>query len=229
MSWVTFVWALVLGACATMALPHLFIGLQRRTWENLFFVLAAISVAGIAFGELAIMHSRTPEEIARAIQWTHLPVFFLVLAIVGFVRSYFETGWLWLGLAACVTRFVSLIINFAWPQNLGFREITSLRHLKFFGDTVAMPEGIGNPWTHLGEVSSLLLLAFVVNASLGLWRRGSAENRRRAVFVGGSITVFIIVAAGLSALTHARVLHLPYLISFPFLGVVAAMGYELSD
>ena len=228
MSWVTFIWAVVIGACATMALPHLLIGIKRKTWENLFFAIAALSVAGIACGELAIMHSRTAEEIGRAIQWTHLPVFFLVLAIVGFVRFYFGTGRLWLGIAACVARLVSLVINFAFPPNLSFREITSLRQFSFLGETIAMPEGVVSPWTHLGELSSLLVLAFVVDASLTLWRRGTSEDRRRAAVVGGSITLFILVAAGLSALVHAKVIDLPYLVSFPFLGVIAAMGYELS-
>jgi PAS domain S-box-containing protein len=211
-----------------MALPHLLIGIKRKTWENLFFAIAALSVAGIACGELAIMHSRTAEEIGRAIQWTHLPVFFLVLAIVGFVRFYFGTGRLWLGIAACVARLVSLVINFAFPPNLSFREITSLRQFSFLGETIAMPEGVVSPWTHLGELSSLLVLAFVVDAWLTLWRRGTSEDRRRAVVVGGSITLFILVAAGLSALVHAKVIDLPYLVSFPFLGVIAAMGYELS-
>ena len=228
MSWVTFIWAVVIGACATMALPHLLIGIKRKTWENLFFAIAALSVAGITCGELAIMHSRTAEEIGRAIQWTHLPVFFLVLAIVGFVRFYFGTGRLWLGIAACVARLVSLVINFAFPPNLSFREITSLRQFSFLGETIAMPEGVVSPWTHLGELSSLLVLAFVVDASLTLWRRGTSEDRRRAAVVGGSITLFILVAAGLSALVHAKVIDLPYLVSFPFLGVIAAMGYELS-
>lgn len=77
MSWVTFIWAAVMGACATMALPHLVIGVKRRAWENLFFAIAALAVAGVAFGELAIMHSRTTEEVGRALQLTHLPVFFL--------------------------------------------------------------------------------------------------------------------------------------------------------
>ena len=229
MSLVTFIWSMVIGACATMALPHLLIGIKRRTWENLFFAIAALSVAGIACGELAIMHSRTAEEIARAIQWTHLPIFFLVLAIVGFVRSYFGTGRLWLGIAGCVARLVSLVINFAFPPNLNFREITSLRQFSFLRETIAMPEGVISPWTHLGELSSLLVLAFVVDASLTLWRRGTSEDRRRALVVGGSITLFIVVAAGLSALVHAKVIDLPYLVSFPFLGVIAAMGYELSD
>jgi PAS domain S-box-containing protein len=211
-----------------MALPHLLIGIKDKAWENLFFAMAAISVAGIAAGELGIMHSRTTEEIGRAQQWTHVPVTLLVLAIIGFVRSYFGTGRLWLGIAACGTRLVSLAINFAFPPNLNFREITGLRHFGFLGETVAMPEGVANPWTRLGELSSLLLLAFVIDASFTLWRRGSAEARRRAVVVGGSVTLFIVLAAGLSALIHARMVYLPYLISFPFLGVILAMGYELS-
>jgi PAS domain S-box-containing protein len=212
-----------------MALPHLLVGLKGRAWENLFFVLAALSVAGTAFGELAIMHSRTIEEIARAQRWTYLPVFFLIVAIVGFVHFYFGPGRLWLGIAACLTRLVALVINFAWQPSLNFREINGLRLFDFLGDTVAMPEGVISPWTRVGEVSSLLLLAFVVDASIALWRRGTSENRRRAVVLGGSIVLFIILAAGFSSLIHARVLHAPYLISLPFLGVVLAMGFELSN
>jgi len=228
MSWITFVWAMVIGACVVMALPHLLLGLKGKARANLFFVLAALSVGGIACGELAIMHSRSIEEIGRAIQWTHVPIVFLVLGIVGFVHSYFGTGRLWLGIAACGVRFVSLLINFALPPNLNFREITALRPNRFLGDTIALPEGHHSPWMRLGELSSLLLLAFVVDASLALWRRGRAEDRRRAAIVGGSIALFILLAGGLSALIHADVIKLPYLISFPFLGVIVAMGFELS-
>jgi PAS domain S-box-containing protein len=228
MSWVLFIWALVIGACAIMALPHLLIGVKGRAWENLFFALAALSVAGIAFGELAIMHSQTPEEIGRAQQWTHVPLFLLLVAITGFVHFYFGTGRLWVGIAACLVRLVGLVINFAIPPNLNFRQVTGLRHFDFFGETIAMPEGVVSPWTRVGELSSLLVLAFVIDASLTLWRRGSTEGRRRAVVIGGSITLFIVLAAGMSALIHARVIHLPYLISFPFLGVILAMGFELS-
>src|SRR4249920_427421 len=66
MSWVTFVFALVIGACVTIALPNLLTGIKGRRWENLFFVLAALSVAGIAWGELAMMHSRTVRECIMA-------------------------------------------------------------------------------------------------------------------------------------------------------------------
>jgi two-component system sensor kinase FixL len=228
MSWVTFIWALVFGACVIMALPHLLIGLKGWAWENLLFALAALSVAGIAFGELAIMHSQTAGEIGRAHQWTHVPVFFLYLGIIGFVFSYFRTGRLWLGIAGCGARFIALVLNFAFPPNLNFRAVTGVRRFDFLGETISMPEGLANPWTRVGELSSLLLLIFVVDASLRLWRQGSAESRRRAAFVGGSISLFVVLAAGAAALVHARVLQTPYLISFPFLGVILAMGFELS-
>ena len=228
MSWVTFIWALVIGACATMALPNLLAGIKGRRWENLFFVVAALAVAAIAWGELAMMHSRTTEEIGRFQQWTHLPLFFLVVAIAGFVRVHFGTGWLWLAVAACGVRLVSLIVNFASPPNVNFRQVTGLGHFDFFGEIVMLPEGVVSGWTRVGQVSSLLMLVYVVDASIKLWRKKGAENRRRAALVGGSITLFILVAAGLSALIHERVLHVPYLISLPFLGVVLAMGFELS-
>lgn len=228
MSWVAFIWALVIGACVIMALPNLLVGLRGRAWENLFFVLAALSVAGIACGELIMMHSRTIEQIGRAHQWTHVPVFLLIVGIAGFVHFYFRTGRPWLGIAACLTRLVSLAINFTAPPSLNFREITGVRLFGFLGETVATPEGVISPWTRVGELSSLMILIYVIDASLTLWRRGTAESRRRAAVVGGSITLFIVLAAGLSGLIHAGVLHAPYVISLPFLGVVLAMGFELS-
>ena len=228
MSWVTFIWAVVIGASVTMALPHLFIGLKGRAWENLLFALAALGVAGVAFGELAVMHAQTPQEIGRFLQWTHVPLFFAILGTIGFVRSYFGTGRVWLGVGVSVLRLVMLVINFAFPPNLNFREIDGLRVFNFLGEPVSMPFGVVGPWTTIGQVSSLLLLIFVVDASVSLWRRGTADGRRRAAVVGGTVTVFVLVSSGLAALTHARVVDLPYLVSFPFLGVIVAMGFELS-
>jgi PAS domain S-box-containing protein len=213
----------------TLGAIHFIVWLEdRRTWANLFFALAALAVAGIAAGEYWIMTAQTPEQIGRAQQWAHVPIFVLVIAIVGFVRLNFGTGRLWLGVAACAARAASLVINFALPPNLNFRQVTGVRHVEFLGQTVSVPEGVGSSWTRLGELSSLLVLAFVVDASVALWRQGKPESRQRALAVGGSITVFIIIAAGIGALINARIIHWPYLISLPFLGVIVAMGFELS-
>ena len=229
MSWVTVIWSMVAGASLAMALPHVFIAVkQRGAWVNLFFAIAALAVAGMAAAEVAMMHAQTTEQFGRALQWAHLPAFVIVVAIFGFVRLYFGTGRMWLGGAACVLRFVSLVINFAQPPNLNFREITSLRHFEFLGEMIASPDGIANPWTRLGQFSLLLLLAFVVDASLTLWRRGKPGDRRRAVVVGGSIFVFITLATGVSALILARMIESPNFVSLPFLAIITAMGFELS-
>lgn len=228
MTRVTLIWGLVIGACGTMALPHLFIGLrQRRAIPNVLFAICALSVAAIAVGELAIMTAQTTAQIGKAQQWTHVPIFTLTVALVCFVRLHFGTGRWWLGIAACALRGVALAINFALPPNLNFREVTAVQHLRFLGETVSVPEGVVSSWTHLGELSSLLVLAFVVDASIALWRAEKAAGRRRAVVIGGSIVFFILIAAGVGAMIHTKAVHWPYLISIPFLGVIAAMAFEL--
>ena len=96
------------------------------------------------------------------------------------------------------------------------------------GETIALPDGVASPWTRLAQLSSLLLLAFVVDASVALWRRGRPGDRRRAVVVGGSITVFILLAAGVSALILETTVKAPYFVSFSFLAIIVAMSFELS-
>ena len=46
--------------------------------------------------------------------------------------------------------------------------------------------------------------------------------------VGGSITVFILLAAGVSALILETTVKAPYFVSFSFLAIIVAMGFELS-
>ena len=212
-----------------MTLPHLLVGIWQRRGAHLFFVLAATATIGIAVGELTMMHARSVEQFARAQQLTHVPVFILVVALVGFVDLYFRTARLWLGLMVIAVRFLSLIVNFALPPNVNFRQITALRHIDFLGQSVSVPVGVVSSWTFVGELSSLLLLVFVIDASIRSWREGTPESRRHAVVVGTSIVVFVLVAAGLSSLTHRHVVDLPYLISFPFAAILVAMAFELGS
>jgi len=202
---------------------------QTDQWAHLLFSVTAISVAAIAALELLGMHAQSPEQFGRLIWWAHIPVFFLIASIVGFVRLYFNAGRLWLGYAVCSLRLLDLIINFFSVPNVNYREITGLRHVTTLGgETISLVQGVENPWVRVSELSSLLFLMFVVDASVSLWRRGHPGERRRAMIVGGSMIFFILVAAGTSALIEAGVMQSPYLISFSFLAIVVAMGYELS-
>ncbi len=227
MSWITALWSMLIGACVAMALPHLLVGLWRRRGAHLYFVLAAMAVIGIAVGELAMMRAATVEQFARTQQWAHLAVFLLVVGLVGFVWLHFGTARRWLGFTVIATRFVALLINFAFPPSLNFRQITALQQVPFLGESVSLPIGVFNPWTHMSELSSLLLLVFVIDASIRSWRQGTRVERRRAVTIGGSVTVFILIAAGLASLTTRQIIQVPYFISFPFAAILAAMAFEL--
>jgi len=77
-------------------------------------------------------------------------------------------------------------------------------------------------------LASLVQLIYVVDAAIRLWRTGSVESQRLALVVGGTLALFTIGAPAQAALVATGVLHTPFIVSFPFLGVVVAMAYELS-
>jgi PAS domain S-box-containing protein len=133
---------------------------------------------------------------------------------------------LWLAWTVCGLRTLSLILNFVFTPNLNYREITALRHVSFLGETVAVAEGVPNPWMLIGQLSLLLLVIFVADAAVTGWQRG---DRRQAVVLGGSIIFFVVAGSGQAILTLWGITHAPITASSFFMAIVAAMGYELSQ
>ena len=122
---------------------------------------------------------------------------------------------------------VSLIPDFLPVPKLVFLQLTGIRTLPSFGGgTFPFAEGQRNPWNAVFYLGVFLLLVFVADASLRLWRRGA---RRRAAVVGGTIVFFILFAGVHSALVDAGIVRMPYLFSFAYLAIIAAMAIELSD
>jgi PAS domain S-box-containing protein len=219
-----------MGISLTLGALHILVWVQdRKAWANLAFSITALAVAGFGACELGLMHTDSIARFGALIRWAHVPLFVLVVGTVGFVGLYFGTGRWWLGGLAVGVRLVSLVVNFMSEPNLNYREISGLKQLEFLGDRVwVVAQSVPSERTRIVELSSLLVLIFVVDASLTLWRKGGGDGRRRAVVVGGSTILFILVAAVTASLIHVGVLRVPYLLSLPFLAIVMAMGYELS-
>ena len=226
MSWVTIIWAMIASACLVLALVHVLVWWQRReARDNLLFALTAVATAAFA-GELWMMRAQTPEAFGIAMRWTHVPARVLILSLVGFVRLYLRARRLWLAWMVCGLRTLSLILNFVCTPNLNYREITGLLHVSFLGETVAVAEGAPNPWMLIGQLSLLLLVIFVADTAITVWQRG---DRRQALLVGGSI-VFLAVAGSVQAILALwGIIHAPITASLFYMGIVAAMGYELSQ
>ena len=221
-------WSMDAAFCFTLAGIYLLVWFkQREKWEHLLFSCSALAAGVIAGFELASMQAETTAQYGAVLRWAHLPVWMLFVSVVWFVHLYLRAGRRWLVWTVCGLRTLVLVLNFLFKPNLNFREITSLRRLSWWGgETVSAPVGVPNPWTLVGMLSVLLLLIFFVDAAITVWRRG---DRRQALIVGGSAISFVTLALGMSALVIWGVIESPFFISFPYLGMIAAMGYELSD
>src|SRR6266478_5552876 len=228
MSWVTVVWSMDAALCFTLAGIYLLVWCkQRERWEHLLFSCSALAAGVIAGFELASMQAETTAQYGAVLRWAHLPVWMLFVSVVWFVHLYLRAGRRWLVWTVCGLRTLALVLNFLFTPNLNYREITSLRHLSWWGgETVSAPVGVPNPWTLIGQLSIVLLFIFLVDAAITVWRRG---DRRPALIVGGSAILFVTLAAAQSALVIWGVMESPFFVSFPYLGMIAAMGYELSD
>ena len=226
MSWVTVIWSMIASACLTLAAMHVLIWANKRTaWASLLFSLTAVATAAVAGCELWLMRAETAREFGAALRWAHVPYWVLIISLVGFVRLYLRAGRPWLAYAICGMRTLSLILNFVFSPNLNYREITGLRHVRFLGESVSVAEGISNPWMLVGQASFLLLAVFVVDVMRTVSRRG---DRRQARVLTGAIVFFVLAATGQIVLVLWQIVHSPLTPSLFFLGIVAAMAYEMS-
>jgi two-component system, LuxR family, sensor kinase FixL len=217
------------AASLTLGVIHLLVWFKQRSQyaHLLFFVLASSASAFGAF-ELVLMHAPTPADYAETLRWAHVPLAMFVLSIIWFVHFYFDTGRRWLAYAASGFRLAALGLNFVTGANINFREVSALNELVLWGGVVVVgPVGVPNPWVIVPQIGNLLLLAFVVDAAVTLWRRGGSDARRRAVVVGGSLVACIAAVAGFAALIIFGLVHAPTNVMPGFFIVVLAMAYEL--
>jgi two-component system sensor kinase FixL len=226
MSWVTVIWSMGASACLTLAGLHLLVWLkQRRAWDHLLFVSSALAAALLAGFELTIMRAETPAQYGEIMRWAHVPFALLTISATWFVRLHLRAGRLWLAWSVTGFRILALVLTFVLNPNIHFRRITDVRPIPFLGEFVVVPVGEPNPWTLVGHLSLLLMLIFCIDATITVWRRG---DRRQALVVGGSSVVFIALTLIQTVLVVWGVIQAPFFYSLTFLGIILAMGYELS-
>jgi two-component system sensor kinase FixL len=225
MSWVTVIFSMTASACLTTALIYFFIWWRHRgSWAYLLFAVAAFATAAFAFCDLAEMHAQSPAQYGAAVRWAQFSLWAVIVSLAGFVWLYLRAGRLWLLLTVVGLRTMAVLLNFLTGPDLNYRQISSLSHIQFLGESVAIAKGVPNPWQFVGQVSIYALIVFVADAAITVWRRG---DPRRALFVGGSIVFFLTTSTAQATLIFWGHVQWPVLASLLFLGIIAAMNYEL--
>ncbi|MCC6194181.1 MAG: HAMP domain-containing histidine kinase [Burkholderiales bacterium] len=228
MTWIELAWTMMASASLTLAGIHLFAWLKNRSdrahfW---FFALAA-SVPLFSVMEVLAIEARTAAEYAVASRWAQVPLFFVVVSFVIFVRTYFNAGRAWIAYGVVGTRALTLLLNFTTGDSVLHTRIADVVHTTFWGAAVTTPVGELSPWALVPQASNVLLLAFVADATVALWRRGGATARRRALLVGGALVFCVVVPLVLGLAITAGLLRAPTPLTACFFVVVVAMGYEL--
>ena len=226
MNWITTVWPMVAAACLTLALIHLRIawGDTRRT-PHLFFSLAAVAVAVISAFELTLLRTDDLARYQTELRWAVIPIGIMVASVTGFVWTFFHTGRKWLALTAVGLNWMAQLANLVAPVP-AVRQAVALHQVQTFGGVwFTVPTIVNGPWNLVDFASVVLVVLFVLDASIKLWKQG---ERRRAAIVGGGIIFFFCASRGHALLVEQGIVQTPYLVSFAFLGVIIAMGHELS-
>ena len=230
MNWVILLWSAAAGASALLALMHGLAWLRNRdSWHYLCFSVMALSVIAMAVGEVTIMQELSPERVGWLGRWIHVIYAVTTVSSMGFVHLHFGTGSRPLLLIAVGLRAAALVANFTTGENLHLIAVERLDRLPFLGTTVSiLGQWTANPWALLGQAASLAQLIYVLEASQRLWRRGGPDDRRRALVVGGALSLFIVSVSAQAGLVVSGVLRMPFVMSLLFLAVLVAMSHELS-
>src|SRR6266480_1685403 len=85
--------------------------------------------------------------------------------------------------------------------------------------------GVPNPWMLVAQLSLVLLVIFVVDATIAVWRRG---DRRQALMVGGSILLFTMAGTVEGIAITWGIISMPLTASLFYQGLVVVMACELS-
>jgi two-component system, LuxR family, sensor kinase FixL len=230
MSYVTVIWSVIASGSLLLALMYGCVWIMdRKAYASLAFAFEALAIVGTVIIELGLMHSSSPAEWGEWLRWSQVAVFLRTAALVAFIRLYFGTGRTWLIVAALGTRLIVAIVGFLVDPNFNFTHIESIEQISFLGEPVTvLGQATTSPYQWFATLSLLLMLAFVLDASISLWRQGTPTARRKVIVIGGAALLSWALGAVYSQLIAYGDLKVPVFLTPPYLIVLAAMTFELS-
>jgi hypothetical protein len=106
MTWITILWPMVTGACVTMVVIQLRVGLRRSPGAaHLLFSLNALLVAVFSCLELASTRAASPAQFLELQRWPDFMGAAVLVSLTAFVWVFLGTGRKWLAFLGPGKRF----------------------------------------------------------------------------------------------------------------------------
>ena len=209
-----------------LGLLHLLLWIKNRNNTSyLLSTIMAISAGASAIIELALLHTTAIQTYSELLQLEVTFIYLLLISLVWLVSIQLGSYQRWLAGVIIAIWSVALIVNFVSPGSLVYTKVEEInRSMAFWGEFYNVGFGPANPWNLLANIGVVLIIIYVIINSMKAWQRG---EQRRAVRLGGSIVVFMLLAGTHSMLVDNGIISTPYMVSFFYLAIVLAMSYEL--
>ncbi|MFV0278555.1 MAG: hypothetical protein ACK5HY_15425, partial [Parahaliea sp.] len=175
---------------------------------------------------MAIYRSQSPDVMANAIRWMHVPIACMALAIVYVLHKWFGYGDLRIAMAAIGLRLLALALNFTTGENLNFLSVDGVARSEWWGAAISHPVGIVNPWVVVAQAGNVILLLYI-GQTLWCAFRESGPVRNAALIVCGSWFLLILVMVLTGAMMALGLPRLPLVAAPGFVLVVVATSYQL--
>ena len=200
------------GICVMLGLLHFLLWASHRTFKYLLSVTMAFSASACALLELNMLQSNAIPSYQLLLQYQNLAVYILLISMVWLVYFQLNTARRWMAYVITAMWSIGLIINFKTPGSLVYERIDELKQLTvFWGDQFTVASGVENPWVWLVNIATLLILIYVVDASIRAWRHGDKQS---AGVIGGGIVAFLLFGLIHSVLVDTGTIESPYVVSF---------------
>jgi len=221
----TLLWSMCAAACFMLGLIQVITWYQRQ-WKTLYllsFSMAAAASASALF-ELSMMFTTDIERYQVLFTLQAFCIFFVLVSLVLFARSYLGAGSHWILVAIIAIWSAQVLSNIFFPESPMYLRVHELEVVEtFWGEAFTFARIETSPVKYMTDAASVLILIYLMQSTWVAWRRGM---RQRAIVVGGGAILFITLAGIHTPLVDVGLVRTPYMISFAYLAIVASLTYQ---
>ena len=218
---------IVVGSvCGAVSLLHLMIFLRRREEKvHLIFAGMALCCAVSAVLDIRMHTAADVAEFVRFLKFTNTVQVLLWIAFAWFIQVYTRSDRRWPVFLVSGLYGLAGVLNLIFSHGILFDHIDDLNRVMLpWGEQIAFGLGPANPWRLLPDLAWFIVLAYALDASIGLARSG---NRRRAWFFGLSIFACLGIGYLHGTLIDLGMLPPPSIWLFTFLALIMLMSVSL--